>query len=142
MIGLRCVPMAEDPRVVNSGFDALVGVERLDGDPDHASVRLEVRDELRQPAGLLHGGVVSTLVESVCSGATAQAVRSNGMTAMGQSISVSFILPITEGTAEVTARARHRGRTTWVWDAEVRNSDGKLCALAQMTIAIRPRPGN
>ncbi len=60
------------------------------------------------------------------------------MIAMGQSISVSFIRPITEGPAEVTARARHRGRTTWVWDAEVRDADGKLCALAQMTIAIRP----
>ena len=41
------------------------------------------------------------------------------MIAMGQSIDVSFIRPITEGPAEVSARARHRGRTTWVWDAEV-----------------------
>jgi 1,4-dihydroxy-2-naphthoyl-CoA hydrolase len=59
---------------------------------------------------------------------------------MGQSISVSFIRPVTEGGAEVTARARHRGRTTWVWDAEVVDDAGKICALAQMTIAIRPRP--
>jgi 1,4-dihydroxy-2-naphthoyl-CoA hydrolase len=134
--------MVENPRVPESGFDALVGVERFDGDPDHAGARLKVRDELRQPAGLLHGGVVSTLVESVCSGATARAVRSDEMNAMGQSRSVSFIHPIAEGAAEVTARARHRGRTTWVWDAEVRNSEGKLCALAQMTIAIRPLPGS
>ncbi len=134
--------MADDPRGLHSNFDALVGIEWLDDDPDHARVRLEVRDELRQPVGLLHGGVVSTLVESVCSGATALAVLSDGMVAIGQSINVSFIRPITEGTAEVTARARHRGRTTWVWDAEVRNADGKLCALARMTIAIRPVPGS
>ena len=38
------------------------------------------------------------------------------------------------------ARARHRGRTTWVWDAEVLNDEGKLCALAQMGIAVRPVP--
>jgi uncharacterized protein (TIGR00369 family) len=81
---------------------------------------------------------MSTLVESVCSRATALAVHGEGMAAMGQSISVSFIRPITAGAAEVTARARHRGRTTWVWDAEVLDSDGKLCALAQMTIAVRP----
>jgi uncharacterized protein (TIGR00369 family) len=48
--------------------------------------------------------------------------------------------PITAGHAEVRARARHRGRTTWVWDAEVLNADGKLCAIAQMTIAVRPLP--
>jgi 1,4-dihydroxy-2-naphthoyl-CoA hydrolase len=123
-----------------SPFDELVGTEWLDDDPDHARVRLPVRDELRQPIGLLHGGVISTLVESVCSRATALTVLDQGMAAMGQSINVNFIRPVTEGAAEVRARARHRGRTTWVWDAEVLNADGKLCASAQMTIAVRPLP--
>jgi uncharacterized protein (TIGR00369 family) len=134
--------MADDPRGLFSHFDALVGTEWLDDDPDHARVRVEMRDDLRQPIGLLHGGVMSTLVESVCSRATALAVLDDGMMAMGQSISVSFIRPITEGHAEVHARARHRGRTTWVWDAEIRNASGQLCALAQMTIAVRPIPRN
>jgi 1,4-dihydroxy-2-naphthoyl-CoA hydrolase len=132
--------MADDPRGLLSHFDALLGTEWLDDDPDHARVRIELRDELRQPVGLLHGGVISTLVESVCSRATALAVVGEGMMAMGQSISVSFIRPVTEGGAEVMAKARHRGRTTWVWDAEVLDDDGKICALAQMTIAVRPLP--
>jgi uncharacterized protein (TIGR00369 family) len=83
---------------------------------------------------------MSSLVESVCSRATALAVRSDGMMAMGQSISVSFIRPVTNGHAEVHAKARHRGRTTWVWDAEIRDAEDRLCALAQMTIAVRPTP--
>jgi 1,4-dihydroxy-2-naphthoyl-CoA hydrolase len=132
--------MNDDRRGLRSHFDALIGTEWLDDDPDHARVRLPMRDELRQPVGLLHGGVMSSLVESVCSRATALAVMGDGMAAMGQSISVSFIRPITEGHAEVTAKARHRGRTTWVWEAEVRDSEDRLCALAQMTIAIRPAP--
>jgi len=132
--------MAEDPRGLVSHFDALLGTEWLDDDPEHARVRVAMRDELRQPVGLLHGGVLSTLVESICSRATALAVLEDGMMAMGQSISVSFIRPVTEGHAEVTAKARHRGRTTWVWDAEVRDSSDRLCALAQMTIAVRPIP--
>src|SRR5262249_4664904 len=102
--------------------------------------RIQMRDELRQPVGLLHGGVISALVESVCSRATALAVFGDGMMAMGQSISVNFIRPVTAGAAEVEAKARHRGRTTWVWDAEMRAAGGKLCALAQMTIAVRPIP--
>jgi len=132
--------MSDDPRGLLSHFDQLIGTEWLDDDPEHARVRIELRDELRQPVGLLHGGVLSTLVESVCSRATALAVLDDGMAAMGQSISVSFIRPITQGGAEVKATARHRGRTTWVWDAEVLNDGGKLCALAQMTIAVRPLP--
>jgi uncharacterized protein (TIGR00369 family) len=132
--------MAEDSRELLSHFDALLGTEWLDDDPEHARVRVPVRDELRQPVGLLHGGVISSLVESVCSGATALAVMGEGMMAMGQSIGVSFLRPVTEGHAEVRARARHRGRTTWVWDAEVKDAEGRLCALAQMTIAVRPLP--
>jgi uncharacterized protein (TIGR00369 family) len=132
--------MADDRRGLRSHFDELVGTEWLDDDPGHARVRVELRDELRQPVGLLHGGVISTLVESVCSRATALATMGDGMMAMGQSISVSFIRPITEGAAEVRARARHRGRTTWVWEAEVRDNQDRLCALAQMTIAVRPPP--
>ena len=132
--------MAENPRGFQSHFDALLGTEWLDDDPGHARVRVAMRDELRQPFGLMHGGVMSSLVESVCSRATALAVLGDGMAAMGQSISVSFLRPITQGSAEVHARARHCGRTTWVWDAEVKDADGRLCAIAQMTIAVRPLP--
>ncbi|HEX6666590.1 MAG TPA: PaaI family thioesterase [Solirubrobacterales bacterium] len=134
--------MTDDPGKLRSDFDVLLGTEWLDDDPDHARVRIEMRDELRQPVGLLHGGVMSSLIESICSRATALAVFDQGMIAMGQSISVSFIRPITEGAAEVHAKARHRGRTGWVWDAEVLNEEGKLCALSQMTVAVRPAPKN
>jgi 1,4-dihydroxy-2-naphthoyl-CoA hydrolase len=132
--------MPDDPRGLRSHFDVLLGTEWLDDDPEQARVRVQMRDELRQPVGLLHGGVMSSLIESVCSRATALAVLDDGMMAMGQSISVSFIRPVTEGHAEVHARVRHRGRTTWVWEAEVRDAQDRLCALAQMTIAVRPIP--
>jgi uncharacterized protein (TIGR00369 family) len=121
-------------------FAGLVGVDWLDDDPDHARARLRIRDDLRQPFGLMHGGVISTLVESACSRATALAVLGDGMAAIGQSISVNFARPISEGSAEVRARARHRGRTTWIWEAEVLDDAGNLCASALMTIAVRPLP--
>jgi uncharacterized protein (TIGR00369 family) len=130
--------MVGDPRGLLSHFDALIGTEWIDDDPEHARVRIPMRDDLRQPVGLLHGGVMSSLIESVCSRATALAVLDEGLMAMGQSIAVNFLRPITQGHAEVTARARHRGRTTWVWEAEVTDGEGRLCALAQMTIAVRP----
>ena len=133
--------MNDDAQVKPAHFDELIGTEWLSDDPDDARVRLPIRDELRQPFGLMHGGVMSTLIESICSKATAGAVWDAGMAAMGQSIDVSFIRPVTEGAVEVRAQARHRGRTTWLWQCEVLNDEGKVCALSQMTIAVRPRPG-
>jgi uncharacterized protein (TIGR00369 family) len=122
-------------------FARLLGIDWLDENPEHARARVDIRDELLQPFGVLDGGVMSTLIEDLCSRTTAQAVMGDGNAAMGQSISVSYMRPITEGHVEVTARARHRGRTTWVWDAEVRDSEERLCAIGQMTIAVRPLRG-
>jgi 1,4-dihydroxy-2-naphthoyl-CoA hydrolase len=127
---------------LHSPFDELIGTRWVSDDPDDARLRLSVRDDLRQPAGLVHGGVLSSLVESLCSRATYRAVKDQGQVAMGQSHSISFLRPVTEGEIEVRARARHRGSTTWVWDAEVVDSQDRLCALAQFTVAVRPRPGS
>lgn len=132
--------MADDSAPQPSDYAALLGTEWLDDDPEQARARVAIRDDLCQPFGLMHGGVMSSLVESVCSRSTALAVLGDGMAAMGQSIQVNFVRPITAGHAEVRARARHRGRTTWVWEAEVRDAEERLCALAQMTIAVRPLP--
>lgn len=121
-----------------SNFDDYIGTEWISLDPDDARARIELRDELRQPYGLMHGGVYSTLVESLCSYATAVAVYEEGNIAVGQSIEVSFVRPVTLGHAEVRAVARHRGRTTWLWTVEIVDDDERLCALAKMTMAVRP----
>lgn len=138
--------MADDPKLpapfdrMRSPFDELVGGEILSADPDDARARVPMRAELAQPYGIMHGGVYSTAIEGLCSLATAVAVWEEGMIAMGQAISVNFVRPVAAGAAEVRARARHRGRTTWVWDAEVRDDEDRLCATAMMTMAVRPRP--
>ena len=41
---------------------------------------------------------------------------------------------------DADAKAIHRGRTTWLWDIEMRNDDGKLCATSRVTIAVRDAP--
>ena len=132
---------SEDLIKGQSNFDAHLGTEWIKLDPDDARARIELRDELRQPYGIMHGGVYSSLVESLCSYATAAAVYKDGNIAMGQSIEVSFVRPVVgSGHAEARAVARHRGRTTWVWQVEIVDDDGHLCALAKMTMAVRPAP--
>ena len=98
-------------------------------------------DGVRQPHGLVHGGAIAALAESICSRATYDAVSADGMVAMGQANQATFIRPIADGHVNATATSRHRGRTTWIWDCEISDDDGRLCALVRMTIAVRPRPG-
>ncbi len=123
------------------GFDALYGLELLDVAADAVSGRVAVRPEICQPFGLVHGGVLASIAETLASLGTAVVVMPEGKAAMGLSNSTSFLRPITAGTIHARARRRHRGRTTWIWDVEMSDDDGRLCALTRMTIAVRPLPG-
>lgn len=123
------------------GFDRLYGLELLEWSEDEVRACVRVRDELKQLAGLVHGGLYASIAESLASLATAMAVLPGGEMAMGQSNSTSFLRPITAGTVHAVARRRHRGRTTWVWDVEISDDAGHLCAITRMTIAVRPLPG-
>jgi 1,4-dihydroxy-2-naphthoyl-CoA hydrolase len=120
-----------------SGFDALYGLE-VDAISDtEATARVVVRDEIRQPAGLVHGGVFASIAEAITSMATWLAVRDDGFSAQGLSNQTSFLRPILDGSVHAIARRRHRGRTTWVWEVEISDDQERLCALVRMTIAVR-----
>ncbi|HEV3048123.1 MAG TPA: PaaI family thioesterase [Solirubrobacteraceae bacterium] len=126
--------LARGPR----GFDGLYGLELLSCSDTEVRARVRVREELKQPAGLVHGGVYASIAESMASLATALAVRGQGEQAMGLSNSTSFLRPITEGTVHACATRLHRGRTTWVWDVRFSDDADRTCALTRMTIAVRP----
>jgi uncharacterized protein (TIGR00369 family) len=119
------------------GFDGLYGLELLTLSDAEVTAQVVVRDELKQPAGLVHGGVFASIAESVASFATWVAVRDEGRTAQGLSNQTSFLRPIVDGTIHAVGRRRHRGRTTWVWEVEISDDAGRLCALVRMTIAVR-----
>jgi uncharacterized protein (TIGR00369 family) len=65
------------------------------------------------------------------------AVMEHGKLAMGLSNQTSFLRPITEGTIHAKAVRRHEGATTWVWEVEFSDDQGRLCALTRMTVAVR-----
>ncbi len=119
------------------GFDGLYGLEVLALSDEEVTARVPVRDEIKQPAGLVHGGVFASIAESIASTATYLAVSDDGRTAQGLSNQTSFLRPIRDGKIHAVARRRHRGRTTWVWEVEITDDQGRLCALVRMTIAVR-----
>lgn len=129
--------MTAPPFESSTGFDALVGLEILELGEEDVRAQVKVRDELLQPAGLVHGGVFASIAESICSMATWVAVRPEGRSAQGLSNQTSFLRPIMRGTIHAHARRRHRGRTTWVWEVDITDDDGRLCSLVRMTVAVR-----
>ncbi len=131
----------ELPYRATQGFDGLYGLQIESVTETAASATVAVGAELKQPAGLVHGGVYASMAESLASLATAAVVIGEGKQAMGLSNQTSFLRPITAGTIHARALRKHRGRTTWVWDVEFTDDDGHLCVLTRMTIAVRDPRG-
>lgn len=122
------------------GFAKLVGLELVSRSDTEIQARVEVRDELKQPMGLIDGGVYAAMAEDICSAGTYLVVSRDGRMAVGMSNQTSYLHPVTEGHVNATATARHSGRTTWVWEVDFTDDAGRLCALSRMTIAVREAP--
>jgi uncharacterized protein (TIGR00369 family) len=121
-------------------FEGFLNLEWLELGPESARVRFDVRENLKQPMGLLHGGIYSAVAETVASVATAAAVWRDGLRAAGLSNSASFLRPVTQGRVDVSARLRYHDAREWLWSHEFRDDAGRLCALVDVTIAVRRHP--
>ena len=121
-------------------LDGVLGIETLEVGDESASSRVRVSDSLKQPYGIVHGGTYATLAESLASQATARGVYADGNIAVGLSNHTSFMRPVLDGYVHAAARRVHRGSTTWVWEVELTDDAGRLCALSRVTMAVRPAP--
>jgi 1,4-dihydroxy-2-naphthoyl-CoA hydrolase len=122
-------------------LDDVLGCELLDVIPERVRARFTVDKRVTQPLGHVHGGAYAALAESMISVATHLAVEADGMFAVGQSNSTSFLRPVTAGSVHAEGMTLHRGRTTWIWDVRFTDDDDRLCAITRMTMAVRPQAG-
>jgi 1,4-dihydroxy-2-naphthoyl-CoA hydrolase len=123
-------------RATEGTYDALYGLEVLTASDEEARGRVVVGPQHKQGAGLVHGGVLASMAESLTSLATSVAVSGDGKAATGMSTTTTLLRPITGGTVHAVARRRHRGRTTWVWDVDFSDDEGRLCATARLTVKV------
>ena len=125
------------PMKMTHGFEGAIGFELVEVTDELVRARAEVHDGLKQALGLVHGGVYSSIAESIASIGTFVVVAREGRTAQGMSNQTNFLRPIFDGHINAVARARHKGRTSWVWEVDFTDDQGRLCALTRMTIAVR-----
>jgi 1,4-dihydroxy-2-naphthoyl-CoA hydrolase len=121
-------------------FEGFLDLDWLELEPEFVHVQFRVRDNLKQPLGLLHGGIYAGVAETIASIATVANVWPDGLIGSGLSNYASFLRPITEGVVDVEARLRGHDDREWTWGHEFRDAEEKLCALVDVTIAVRPAP--
>ena len=135
--------MAELPATIlqmDQTLDGTLGTEVVEVGEDFLRGRIAVTDRIRQPYGIVHGGAMTAIAESLTSMGTARGVMADEKVAMGQEINASFMRPISAGHVNALARVRRKGRTAWNWEVEITDDEGRLCALLRTTIAVRDIP--
>jgi uncharacterized protein (TIGR00369 family) len=112
-----------------------LGIEFVGIGEDFLSARVPVDERTRQPYGLLHGGVSVVLAETLGSMGAALA-SPDGYRAVGLDINANHLRAATSGWVTGTARPVHIGRTTHVWQIELRNEAGEMTCISRITMAI------
>lgn len=128
--------MSVEPRKVGTEFQRRLGLRWERGDADRSvAVVMEMRDDLRGPAGSLEGGVVSTLADVV--GASACAVAAGGLVAT-EHLSISLLTPGREGPIRATGTVLRSGHNDAVAEVRIEDlgKDDRLMAVALVTVRV------
>jgi uncharacterized protein (TIGR00369 family) len=113
-------------------FARLIGMRLVDISPNEAVITIEMRDDLRQPSGVLHGGVTATLVDTAMALAVRTFLQDHEATATID-LTVHYLRPHTSGKAICTAKVVRPGKRIFTVSADVENEDGKLIAIGLST---------
>ncbi|MGY6499293.1 MAG: PaaI family thioesterase [Acidimicrobiales bacterium] len=117
-------------------FPTLVGLQKEEILTDYCRMRLPYRPELNQPAGVVHGGALATLVDTVVVPAIG-AVYENRPMLLTLSMTLSYLSAIRGEDAVAEGWVQRRGRSTVFCQAEVRSASGDLAVTGSLVYAVR-----
>lgn len=116
-------------------FPSLVGVQVEEIRRDYCRMRLPYRPELDQPAGVVHGGALATLMDTVVVPAIG-AVYGPEVQFVTVNMNVNYLGAVVESDAVAEGWVTRRGRTMAYCRAEA-TANGKLVMEASLVYAIR-----
>jgi 1,4-dihydroxy-2-naphthoyl-CoA hydrolase len=113
-------------------YAKFLGLELGEMKPGEASLYLEVRDELRQNRGIVHGGAVASLIDTAAAFAVVTQLEPNERVTTTD-LTIHYLRPVTSGRLTATARTVRAGRRLFVISAEVMDDRQRMVATAVTT---------
>ncbi|WP_329019139.1 PaaI family thioesterase [Micromonospora rifamycinica] len=118
---------------MTGGLVGLLGLTFDEASGDRVVIRWKVRPELHQPAGILHGGVYCTVVETVGSVGGTLWFGDRG-SVVGVSNQTDFLRAVREGELVAVGTPVHRGRSQQLWQVEITDAEGRLVSRGQVRL--------
>ncbi|MCB9189264.1 MAG: hotdog fold thioesterase [Flavobacteriales bacterium] len=116
-----------------------LGIEFTEVGDDYLKATMPVDERTFQPMGLLHGGANVALAESLGSVGTYLMLDTKTQYGVCIEINANHIGSTMKGSVEGTAKLLHKGKTTHVWNVEIKDDEGRLTSYSRMTIMILDR---
>jgi 1,4-dihydroxy-2-naphthoyl-CoA hydrolase len=111
-----------------------MGIHFVRATADEVIAELEIGPQHHQAYGIVHGGVLCGLIETVASVGAALAAMPRGHSVVGLENSTSFLTAMRAGKLRATARPLTRGRRTQVWEATVTDAEGRAAASGRVRL--------
>ncbi|HTO34957.1 MAG TPA: PaaI family thioesterase [Flavobacterium sp.] len=108
-------------------------IEYIDAGEDFLIAKMPVNSRVHQPMGLLHGGAMVALAESVGSAASVMFINQAEQEVRGIEISANHLKSKREGTVYGTAKIVHKGRTIHLWEIKITDEEDNLISLCKLT---------
>jgi len=128
-----------DPNAVNDMWKDLfppqLGMRFVETGPDRVVAELEIRDSLRNIGGVLHGGALMALADTVGGTAAVLNLPHGASTATIES-KTNFFAAGKSGVVRAEATPLHKGKSTTVWQTRVTDESGRLLSLTIQTQAV------
>ncbi|WP_062058481.1 PaaI family thioesterase [Aquimarina longa] len=106
---------------------------------DYLVAKMPVTPKVHQPDGVLHGGAMVALAESVGSAASFIFLNAKDFYIRGIEISANHVKSIKEGYVFAKAEILHQGRTTQLWDIKIRDEEKNLISIVKLTTIALPK---
>ena len=128
---------ASDINLMHRGtFAGEVGIVAVSASRDGVAATVEVRASHKQPQGIVHGGVYTTIVETLASIGAALDAMTAGKNVVGLENHTSFVRAVREGTLHAEALPITRGRRSQLWEATIRNDEGAIVATGRVRLLV------
>lgn len=113
-----------------------LGIEFTEMSEKVIKARMPVDRRTRQYFGVLHGGASVVLAESLASMGAYIFVDMEKQYVAGLEINANHLRPVSDGFVFGEGRPLHLGKTSQVWQIEIKNAEGKLVCVSRCTIAV------
>jgi len=125
-------------RICKGTFMDLLNIEFTGYSESHVEAVMKITPDLYQPTGVVHGGALISLAESVGSAGSFLLVDPGNFQVYGSVINSQHLSTAREGILYAVARIVAKADFKHIWDVEIKDDQGKLISISRVTNSVKP----